>query len=341
MRSRLAQPAKSAFWAFFTLAACAAPLMAADTRISFQVATGSSAGTYFPVGEAIAGLVSHPPGIGRCEAPGVCGPIGLIASARTSQGSFDNLAQVESGAVDSGLAQSDIVAAAIKGEGIFKKDGPRRHVRVIASLFEEDVHLVASTRSRIKSVSDLRGKRVALGLASSGIGFTAREIFAAWGVAEKSVRLSNQDTQTEVAAMKAGTLDAFFMVGGVPESALGELLSSGTARLVALDGKNRDKLVKAVPSLLPATIPAGAYPNIGAVETISTRAVWIVRDSASETLVHDMTRALFNPANRDQLSLSHPSAREISLAAASRNPPAPLHPGAARYYKEMAGQALR
>ena len=228
MRSRLAQPAKSAFWALFTLAACAAPLMAADSRISFQVATGSSAGTYFPVGEAIAGLVSHPPGIGRCEVPGVCGPAGLIASARTSQGSFDNLAQVESGAVDSGLAQSDIVAAAIKGEGIFKKDGPRRHVRVIASLFEEDVHLVASTRSRIKSVSDLRGKRVALGLASSGIGFTAREIFAAWGVAEKSVRLSNQDTQTEVAAMKAGTLDAFFMVGGVPESALS--LTTGLVR---------------------------------------------------------------------------------------------------------------
>src|SRR6201996_7038234 len=103
------------------IAALASGAVAADTpRIPFQIATGSTTGTFFPVGEAIAGIVSHAPGVARCDAAGVCGPLGLIASARTSQGTVDNLLSVNAGDADSGLAQSDVVAAAVKGEGPFK-----------------------------------------------------------------------------------------------------------------------------------------------------------------------------------------------------------------------------
>src|ERR1700693_5526636 len=92
-------------------------------RISFQIATGSTAGTYFPVGEAIAGLISHPPGVDRCQNADVCGPPGLIVSTRTSEGAADNLIAVNRGDVESGLAQSDVIAAAVKGQGPFKKLG--------------------------------------------------------------------------------------------------------------------------------------------------------------------------------------------------------------------------
>ena len=129
----------------------------------------------FPVGEAIAGLISHPPGVNRCDAAGVCGPAGLIVSARTTDGAVDNLLAVNEGSAESGLAQSDVVAAAVKGDGPFKSKGKQSHVRVIASLFSEDVHLVAADKANIKSVSDLRGKRVSLGLAGSGVSFTARD----------------------------------------------------------------------------------------------------------------------------------------------------------------------
>jgi TRAP-type uncharacterized transport system substrate-binding protein len=70
------------------------------------------------------------------------------------------------------------------------------------------------------------------------------------------------------------------------------------------------------------------------VETVSTRAYWVTRDSEPDPLVYGMVRALFNPANRDALTASHPSAREIGLDSAATNPPAPLHPGAARFYRE-------
>ena len=319
--------------------AVSAAVMAADTpRISFQIATGSTTGTFFPVGEAIAGLISHPPGVNRCETANVCGPAGLIVSARTSDGTMDNLLSVNDGGVESGLAQSDVIAAAVKGEGPFKAKGKQSHVRVIASLFSEDVHLVVSEKANIRKISDLRGKRVSLGLAGSGVGFTAREILTAYRVPEAKLKLVSQDTMGAIALMKQGKLDAFFAVGGVPVAGVGDLLASRSARLLPITGPVRDRLAKSEPSLEIATI---TYPGQEPVATVSTRALWIVRDSVPENLVYGITRALFNPANREAISASHPSAREIALNTAALMPPAALHPGAARFYAEAARAAQR
>lgn len=312
---------------------------AADTpRISFQIATGSTVGVYFPVGEAIAGIISHPPGINRCETANVCGPAGLIATARTSEGALENLLSVNEGSVDSGLAQSDVIAAAVKGDGPFKTKGKQGHVRVIASLFSEEVHLIVADKAKIKSVTDLRGKRVSLGTPGSGAALTAREILSAYRVPESRLKLVSSDLPSSVAMIKQGKLDAFFAVGGVPIATLGDLLASHTVRLVAIDGPQRERLVKDQPSLVISTI---TYPGGNPVPTVSTRATWIVRDTAPDSLVYGITRALFNPANREVLRASHPSAREIGLATAALAPPAPLHPGAARFYAEAARNAQR
>ncbi len=313
--------------------------VAADTpRISFQIATGSTTGTFFPVGEAIAGLLSHPPGVNRCEVVNVCGPAGLIVSARTSDGTVDNLLSVNDGNVESGLAQSDVIAAAVRGTGPFKAKGKQSHVRVIASLFSEEVHLVVADKAKIKSAADLKGMRVSLGLPGSGVGFTAQEILAAYHVPESKLKQSALDTPSAIALMKQGKLDAFFAVGGVPIEGVSDLLASHLARLVPITGAARDRLVKAEPSLEAATID---YPGQEPVATVSTRALWIVRDSVPDALVYGITRALFNPANREALSASHSSAREIGLTTAALMPPAALHPGAARFYAEVARAAQR
>lgn len=312
---------------------------AADTpRISFQIATGSTLGIYFPVGEAIAGIISHPPGVNRCETANVCGPAGLIASARTSEGTMDNLLSVNNGDTDSGLAQSDVVAAAVDGQGPFKTKGKQSHVRVIASLFSEQVHLIAAGQADIKSVADLKGKRVSLDLAGSGVGVTAREVLAAYHVPEAKLKLVAADMPESIALIRQGKLDAFFAVGGVPISGVGDLLASHAVKLVPIAGPARDRLVKTLPALTASTI---SYPGQPSVATVSTRATWIARDTAPDALIYGITRALFNPANRDALNASHPSAREIGLATAALMPPAPLHPGAARFYAEIARAAQR
>ncbi|MBA2590507.1 MAG: TAXI family TRAP transporter solute-binding subunit [Alphaproteobacteria bacterium] len=301
---------------------------AGPTRISFQIATGSTEGVYFPVGQALAGLISHPLGVGRCDTATVCGPAGVILSARTSQGAADNLRAVNSGAVDSGFADGDVIAAAVAGQGVFRR--PARHLRVIAALFPEEAHLVVAANSNIWSVEDLRGKRVLLGPPGSGGMVRSRAILTAFRVRVREIISDDSAGQM----MREGKIDAYFTVAGVPLDSVKILLADHVARLAPIDGEGRDRLIQMVPQLEHATIPAGAYPHSGPVETVATRAYWVTRDGEGDSLVYGMTRALFNPANHGMLAQSHPSARAIGLDSAAVNPPAPLHPGAARFYRE-------
>jgi len=303
----------------------------APSRISFQIATGSTEGIYFPVGQAMAGVISHPAGVARCETATVCGPAGVILSARTSQGAAANLRAIESGAVDSGLAEGDVIAAAVAGRGVFRRNRTR-HLRVIASLFSEEAQLVA--RPDIRTVSDLRGKRVMLGGAeNTGAAARARAILAAYRVANMRVVPAGAGPPAQL--LRDGRIDAWLAVAGLPVDAVKDLLARGQAHLVPLDGEGRDRLLAASPQLGASVIPAGTYPGSGAVETVSVRAWWVTRDSEADPLIYGLTRALFNPANRDLLAASHPVARQIAIDNAAKNPPAPLHSGAARFYREM------
>jgi TRAP transporter TAXI family solute receptor len=297
-------------------------------RISFQIATGSTEGVYFSVGQAMAGLISHPLGVGRCDTATVCGPAGVILSARTSQGAAENLRAVNSGVVDSGFADGDVIAAAVKGDGAFRR--PARRLRVIAALFPEEAHLVVSVKSGIQSVSDLRGKRVFIGQPNSGGVARARAILAAYHVHPREIASDDMPSQL----LRDGKIDAYFTVAGVPLDSVKDLIAHHVARLAPIDGEGRDRLVQMVPQLSPAVIASNAYPGQPAVETVATRAWWVTRESEPDPLIYGLVRALFNPANYPGLVASHPSARGIGLDNAIINPPAPLHPGAARFYRE-------
>jgi len=303
-------------------------------RIFFVIATGPTGGTYFPIGQAMAGIISHPHGVDRCDMAGVCGPQGMIASVRTSAGSVQNVTDVNSGRVDSGLAQSDVVREAIRGTGPFRKTGALKHLAVIAALFPEDVHVVASKKSGITSIAQLKGKRVSLGDEDSGTSLTARAVLAAWRIPEWRVKALHMASDDAAGALDTGKIDAFFFVGGAPVGLVADLLHRGRAVLVPIDGAGRARLLKDDPSLSAGVIPASTYAGIGAVQTVSTRALWVVNDAASDTIVYGVARALFNPSNRGRLDQSHPAAKFIRLDTATANLPAPLHPGAARFFRE-------
>jgi hypothetical protein len=208
-------------------------------RQFFQVATGSTAGSYFPVGELIAGIVSHPPGLARCDAPGVCGPDGLIVSARTSEGAVANVLAVNAGETDSGLAQGNVVADAVAGRGEFRAHGRQKHLRAIASLFAEPVQLVAAADSHIANVSDLRGKRVSINTEGSGVGVVARAILEAYGLSEQSIKAGKEPYDVSADLLKRKKLDAFFFLGSAPAPLIEDLFAHGAARLVPIDGRAR------------------------------------------------------------------------------------------------------
>jgi TRAP transporter TAXI family solute receptor len=303
-----------------------------ETRVSFQIATGISGGSFFTIGQAIAGLISHPPGVGRCEISTVCGPSGVILSARTSQGSFDSLTAVNSGLVDSALVQSAMTEAAVKGDGPFRRAGPLRNVRVIAALFPAPVQLVVRAGAGIDSVAGLAGKRVMLGAPSSDSYALGRAVLAAFGVRYGSIRrVASTDPAADLAA---GKLDAFFVIAGAPSPAVAAALAGGKGRLLPIAGEEARRLVVDDRQLVAATIPAGTYPGTPAIPTVADRVLWVVRARAPDAVVYGLTRALFNPANHAALAASHPAARAIALTTAIQSLPAPLHPGAARYYRE-------
>jgi TRAP transporter TAXI family solute receptor len=306
-------------------------------RLSFVIDTGSTGGTYFPIGEAMADIISHPPGVARCEAADVCGPSGLIASARSSAGTIANVLDVNSHRADAALAQSDVVADAVAGKGAFKIK--QSHIRIIADLFPEEVHVVAAKAANIRSIADLKGKRVSIGDASSGTIVTARAVLAAWRIPEARLKANYDAADIAADKLAHGEIDAIFFTGGAPVPLVRDLIVSGKAVLIPIDGAGRKRLIAADPDLAAGTIDAGIYPGTGAVQTVSVRAIWIVNDQVAADIVYGVAKALFNPANRETLDGSHPSAALIRLDSATAILPAPLHPGAARFYREM-GKAV-
>lgn len=316
----------------FALGLGAGPVLA--QRISFVIDTGPTDGTYFPIGQAIAGIISHPSNVEHCDR-GACGPQGLIATVQTSAGSIENVADVNSGRAASGLAQADVVSAAVSGQGPFRRTGALKHLAVIAGLFPEEVHVVASTKSHIGSIAQLRDKRVSLGDEDSGTAVTALAVLHAYRIPERRIEAHHMDSDTAADALQKGKIDAFFFVGGAPVGLVADLIAEGRAVLVPIDGSGRKRLLAEQPMLSKDVIPANTYARAPATQTVSTRALWVVNDNQPNAVIYGVVRALFNPANRTTLDQSHPSARLIRLDSAATDLPAPLHPGAARFYREM------
>ncbi|MBV9044419.1 MAG: TAXI family TRAP transporter solute-binding subunit [Alphaproteobacteria bacterium] len=311
------------------------PAEALSQRTFFQILTGSTGGTYFPVGQLIAGLVSHPPGVDRCEnGADLCGPRGLIVTARTSDGAVANVLAVNAGRAESGLAQSDVVAQAVSGTGAFATIGKQTNLRVVADLFPEDVHLIVARKAKIASVADLKGKRVSLGAETSGTSVTVKAILEAYGISVWRIKAQHNAADTDAQLLQQGQIDAFFMVGGRPVALVSDLVARGVAKVVPIDGKGRDKLVKMVPALSADTIPANTYPGMPAIPTVKVQALWLVYAKEPNDLVYSITRALFAPGNRAALAAGHRAAAGIALSSAIQTLPAPLHPGAASFYRE-------
>ncbi len=302
-------------------------------RQFFEIATGPVAGTYFPMGELIARVVSHPPGLARCERNALCGPPGVIVSARTSDGAVANVLAVDSGQVASGLAQGNVVADAVAGRGPFRRYGRQTHIRVMADLFPESMQLVVGPNSSIRNVADLKGKRVSIGNTQSGSDVIAAEILAAYGV--RRVKIVRESYETSGGLLRDGKIDAFFFLGGAPSPLIADLTGRSHARIIAIDGPGRARLVARVKGLSPDIIPNGAYRGMGRIDTISCHTLWLVKDNAPADAVYALVRALYDPANRPMLQQGPPPADEIKLGEQISLLSVPWHPGALRFYREV------
>lgn len=324
-----------------TIATCVATLSAAAeappeaTRIPFQIATGPISGSYFPIGEAVARIISNPPGFGRCEDTDVCGPEGLLASSRASGGSIANAIAVHDGRVTSALIQGDIAALAFEGQGPFKKTDAFKDLRVLARMQSETLHIVAGARSRIKRLSDLKGKRVAIDAPLSATNVTARAVFTAAGLKTSAMKLSFQTPEQAADDLKSGKIDAFFAIGSAPVKVVDGLMRRGSAKLVPLDAPTLARLTQSQKMFSAKELPEDTYRGSKAVKALSITALWVASTRLPDDVAYSITRALWSESNRgqiDQLGVAGATMRaDVGLDAL----PLPIHPGAAKFYSEM------
>jgi uncharacterized protein len=312
----------------------ALPARAEDITF-FSIATGGTAGTYFPIGGLIANALSDPPGSRICAEGVSCGVPGLVATSVASNGSVANVAAIAAGTAQSGFVQSDIAYWAYNGTGMYEGRPKVTGLRVIANLFPESVHLVVRKGSGINSVRDLRGKRVSLDEPGSGTLVDARLILAAYGMTERDFKAQYLPAQRVADGLKDGSTDAFFNVSGWPQSAIVDLAGTVGIDLVPIEGPEAERLTRQYSFFTADVIPDEAYKDVSGVKTVSVHALWLTSSKQPAELIYKVTAVLWNDNTRRLLDSGHVKGQVIRLQTALTGVSIPLHEGAEKFYKEQ------
>ena len=316
-------------------AALAASGLRAQEITFFRILTGGTGGTYYAVGGLIATAISNAPGSLPCQQGGSCGVPGLVATAVASNGSIGNVADLAANRMQSALVQSDVAYWAYSGTGIYRGKPRVTVLRAIARLYPESIQLVASKKSGIKAIRDLRGKRVSLDEENSGTQVDAKLILGAYGLSEADFQPRYIPAQHVADNMKDGTIDAFFSVSGWPEKSIADLAETVGIVLVPIDGPEAAKLVNQYKYFDAGEIPDNAYAGVKGVKTINVDALWVTTTKQPDDLIYKITAALWSPSARQLLDSGHAKGRLIQLDNAVKGLGIPLHSGAEKFYKEQ------
>jgi TRAP transporter TAXI family solute receptor len=297
----------------------------AQSPAFFRIGTGGTAGTYYPIGGLIANAISG------TDAGGVPG---LVATAVSSNGSVANINAIQGGSLESGFSQSDVAYWAYTGTGLYDGKGKVEDLRLLATLYPETIHLVAREDADIKSVADLRGKRVSMDEPGSGTLVDAQIVLAAYGLTEDDVEAEYLKPGPAGDRLRDGALDAYFFVGGYPAGAISELATSSGISLVPIAGPEVEKLLADYQFFAKDMVPEGTYAGVGDTQTISVAAQWVTSAKQPEELVYNIVKVMWNDATRKALDAGHAKGKLITLENATTGLGIPLHPGAERFYRE-------
>lgn len=284
-----------------------------------NIATGGTAGTYFPLGGAIADILNK-------NIPGA------NASAQSTGASVANINLLNQGKVDIAFVQNDIAYYAVNGVEMFK-DKKVPGVKGIATLYPETIQIVTLEKSGITSLDKIKGKRVAVGAAGSGTEANARQILEAYGIKYSDITVQYLSFGEASSALKDGNVDVAFVTAGHPTAAIQDISTQHKVVLIPVDAAKADALIAKYPFYTKVTIPAKTYNNQNdTVAAVAVRCMLAVTDKMDEKLGYDITKAIYT--NLDRLKAAHSAANVVSKASAKDGMSVPLNAGAEKYFKE-------
>ena len=300
----------------------AAPAQAQQKFVT--IGTGGVTGVYYAAGGAICRLVNKD----RAKH-------GIRCSVESTGGSVFNVNTIKAGELDLGFTQSDVQYNAVKGLNQFAKDGPVGDLRAVFAVHPEPFTVVARKEANIAKFEDFKGKRFNVGNPGSGTRASMEELLGAMGWKLSDFSLASELKADEHGpALCDGKIDGFFYGVGHPSANIQDPTTSCGAKLVSLTGPAIDKLVEGKPYYAKVTIPAGLYPNNPqATSTYGVLATIVASAKTPADTIYAVTKAVFD--NFDEFKKLHPALAHLKPEDMVKNGlSAPLHDGAARYYKE-------
>ncbi len=288
------------------------------------IGTGGVTGVYYPTGGAICRLVNKT----RKEH-------GIRCSVESTGGSVYNINTIRAGELDLGIAQSDWQFHAYNGSSKFETAGPYKDLRAVFSIHPEPFTVVARADSGIKSFEDLKGKRVNIGNPGSGQRGTMEVLMAELGWTMDDFRLASELKASEQSkALCDNKIDAMIYTVGHPSGAIKEATTSCESVIVEVSGEAVSKLINDNSFYRVATIPGGMYKgNDGDVQTFGVGATFVSSTGVDADIMYEIVKAVFT--NLDDFKRLHPAFNNLEAPQMVKDGlSAPLHDGAAKYYKE-------
>ncbi len=300
---------------------CAVGALAAQADNRFvTVLTGGTSGVYYPLGVALSQLAGK-----------------AVPDAKTSvqatKASAENLNLLQAGRGEVAFSLGDSLSDAWKGDAEAGFKAPLKKLRGVAGIYPNYIQIVASAESGIKTLADLRGKRLSVGAPRSGTELNARAILKAAGIGYKDLgKVEYLSFGESVELMKNRQLDATLQSAGLGVASLRDL---STAMKIVVVAVPADVVAKVGdPAYQAASIPAKTYDGQEVdVPTAAITNFLVTHEGVSADVIYQITKALYT--NLDAMTSAHSAAKAIRLENAVKGMPVPLHPGAERYYREV------
>lgn len=283
-----------------------------------NIGTGGTAGTYYPLGGALAEIWN-------------ANLDGVNATAESTGASVANSQMLGKGDLDVAIIQNDVAYYAENGVELFKTK--IKDIRGMATLYSEPIQCI-TTDSSIKSIKDLKGKRVALGAIGSGVNANAKQIIAAAGLSEEDIKPQYLSFSEAATGLRDRQIDAAFIVAGVPTSAIVDLSTQRDVKIVNIDKDLAKKLKEEYSYYTDYVIPGSTYKTQKEdVNTLTVKSMLIVSSKVKDDMVYDMLKTMFE--NTDRIKAAHAVGKYITKDTALDGMSIDLHPGAKKYFDEI------